>query len=230
MDYFDLGEYGRKITTTSPDAQTWFDRGLNWTFGYNHGEAVSCFKKAIEAGGGDTSNGLDDAVAAAEEMLEAGAAEDAAETFAAILQEDPLHAGAYGGLVRSYLAMGQVEQAEATLNGAPVEISKSPELEAAHAQIQLAHQAANAGPVADLQAAVEANENDLQARFDLAKALLASGDTEGAVTQLLDLFRRDRDWNDGAAKAQLFTIFDALDAKDPIALAGRRKLSSMIFA
>ena len=49
MDYFDLGEYGRKITTTSPDAQTWFDRGLNWTFGYNHGEAVSCFKKAIEA-------------------------------------------------------------------------------------------------------------------------------------------------------------------------------------
>lgn len=193
-------------------------------------EIDAFIKKAIEAAGGDSSGGLDDAVAAAEEMLEAGAAEDAAETFAAILQEDPQHAGAYGGLIRSYLAMGQVEQAEATLNGAPVEISKSPELEAAHAQIQLAHQAANAGPVAELQAAVDADEGNLQARFDLAGALQASGDTEGAVTQLLELFRRDREWKDGAAKAQLFTIFDALDAKDPIALAGRRKLSSMIFA
>ncbi|WP_407494018.1 tetratricopeptide repeat protein [Pseudooceanicola sp. MF1-13] len=193
-------------------------------------EIDAFIKKAIEAGGGDTSNGLDDAVAAAEEMLDAGAAEDAAETFAAILQEDPHHAGAYGGLVRSYLAMGQTDQAEATLNGAPVEISKTPELEAAHAQIQLARQAENAGPVAELQAAVDADETNHQARFDLAMALQASGDTEGAVTQLLDLFRRDREWNDGAAKAQLFTIFEALDAKDPIALAGRRKLSSMIFA
>lgn len=193
-------------------------------------ELDAFIKKAIEAGGGDASGGLEDAVAAAEEMLEQGAAADAAETFAAILQEDPGHAAAYGGLVRSYLALGQTDQAEAVLNGAPAEISGSAELEAAHAQIELARQAANAGPVADLQAKVEANTDDHQARFDLAQALYASGDTEGAVAQLLDLFRRDRDWNDGAAKAQLFTIFEALDAKDPIALAGRRKLSSMIFA
>ena len=193
-------------------------------------EIEAFIKKAIEAGGGDASGGLDDAVAAAEEMLEAGAAADAAETFAAILQEDPAHAGAYGGLVRAYLAMDQVDQAEAVLNGAPAEISAAPELEAAHAQIELARQAANAGPVAELQAAVEADEANHQARFDLANALHAAGDIDGAVTQLLELFRRDREWNDGAAKAQLFTIFEALDAKDPIALAGRRKLSSMIFA
>ncbi|WP_370274187.1 tetratricopeptide repeat protein [Pseudooceanicola nitratireducens] len=195
------------------------------------GSEIDAFiKRAIEAAGGDASGGLDDAVAAAEEMLEQGAAEDAAETFAAILQEDPNHAGAYGGLVRSYLALGQVDQAEAALNGAPAEISATPELEAAHAQIELAKQAANAGPVADLLAAVEATPDDHQSRFDLAQALHASGDTQGAVDQLLDLFRRDREWNDGAAKAQLFTIFEALDAKDPIALNGRRKLSSMIFA
>lgn len=193
-------------------------------------EIDAFIKKAIEAGGGDASNGLDDAVEAAEEMLEQGAASDAAETFAAILQEDPAHPRAYAGLVKSYIAMDQVDQAEAVLNGAPAEISKTPELEAAHAQIQLARQAANAGPVAELQAQVEADPANHQARFDLAQALQASGDTQGAVDQLLELFRRDREWNDGAAKSQLLTIFDALDAKNPIALTGRRKLSSMIFA
>ncbi|WP_136636189.1 tetratricopeptide repeat protein [Pseudooceanicola onchidii] len=193
-------------------------------------EIDAFIKRAIEAGGGDSSNGLDDAVAAAEEMLEQGAASDAAETFAAILQEDPMHARAYAGLVKSYIALDQVDQAEAVLNGAPAEISKTPELEGAHAQIQLARQSANAGPVAELQAQVEAEPDNHQARFDLAQALQASGDTAGAVDQLLDLFRRDREWNEAAAKAQLLTIFDALDAKDPVALAGRRKLSSMIFA
>ena len=67
------------------------------------------------------------------------------------------------------------------------------------------------------------------ARFDLAVALNGSGDVEGAVNELLDLFKRDRDWNAGAAKTQLLTIFDSLSPKDPIALAGRRRLSSMIF-
>ena len=141
-----------------------------------------------------------------------------------------MHAGAYGGMVRAYIALDQLDAAEGHLNGAPIEISKTPELEAAHAQLQLARQAANAGPVAELQAAVDANPDDHQARFDLALALQANGDTQGAVDQLLTLFGKDREWNEGAAKTQLFTIFDALKANDPIALNGRRKLSSMIFA
>ncbi|SNS63786.1 thioredoxin [Antarctobacter heliothermus] len=176
------------------------------------------------------SGGLDDAVAAAEDMLEQGAAVDAAQTFAAILGEEPAHAGAYGGLVRAHIAMDDLDQAEAILNGAPVEISKAPELEAAHAQLQLARQAADAGPITELTAKVEADPSDHQARFDLAQAMYAAGDAEGAVDQLLEIFRRDREWNDGAAKTQLFTIFDALKANDPVALHGRRKLSSMIFA
>jgi len=186
--------------------------------------------RVVEAAGGDASGGLDDAIAAAEEMLEQGAAADAAQTFAAILQEDGANAAAYGGLVRAYIALKDLDQAEAILNGAPAEISGASELEAAHAALELARQAENAGPVADLRAAVEANPDDHQARFDLAQALQAAGQTEEAVEELLDLFRRDRDWNDGAAKTQLFTIFDALKANDPIALNGRRKLSSMIFA
>ncbi|GGM01468.1 co-chaperone YbbN [Pseudooceanicola nanhaiensis] len=193
-------------------------------------ELDAFIKRAIEAAGGDASNGLDDAVAAAEEMLAEGAAEDAAQTFAAILQEDPEHAAAYGGLVRAHIALGDLEQAEAILNGAPVQISKSPEVEAAHAQLELKKQAAGVGPVGELTAKVEADPDDLQARFDLAKALHASGQVQEAVDELLELFRRDRDWNDGAARAQLFTIFDALKPNDPVVLHGRRKLSSMIFA
>ena len=194
-------------------------------------EITAFVERAIQAGGGESpADTLNDAVDAAEEMLAEGAAIDAAQTFSAILGEDPNHAGAYGGLVRSHIAMEDLDQAEAILNGAPAEISGAPELEAAAAQIALARQAADAGPVADLKAKVAADENDHQARFDLAQALHAAGDAEEAVDQLLEIFRRDREWNDGAAKTQLFTIFDALKPTDPIVLDGRRKLSSMIFA
>ncbi|KEJ90423.1 thioredoxin family protein [Sulfitobacter donghicola] len=194
-------------------------------------EMVEFIDRVIKASGGESATDtLNDAVEAAEEMLAEGQAEDAAQTFAAILGEDPQHAAAYGGAVRAHIALGDLDQAEGLLNGAPIEISTTPELEAAHAQLELARQAADAGPVAELTAAVEANPDDHQARFDLAQALYANGDAEAGVEQLLELFKRDREWNDGAAKAQLFTIFDALKPNDPVALNGRRKLSSMIFA
>lgn len=193
-------------------------------------EIKAFVERVVQAGGGDASGGLDDALAAAEEMLEQGAAADAAQIFGAVLGEEPNHAAAYGGMVRSHIATGDLEQAEAVLNGAPAEISKAPELEAAHAQLELAKQAENAGPVAELRAQVDANPDDHQGRFDLALALHANGDAEAAVAELLEIFRRDREWNDGAAKAQLFTIFEALKPNDPVVLNGRRKLSSMIFA
>ncbi len=188
--------------------------------------------KLAGMGGGAIGEGDDmsAAIEAAEQMLEEGAAADAAETFAAILQEEPVNAAAYGGLVRSYLAMKELEQAEAILNGAPAEIATSAEVEAARAALALARKAEKAGPVDALRAKLAADPTDHQARFDLATALHASGKVEEAVNELLDLFRRDREWNDGAAKAQLFEIFNALKATDPIALNGRRKLSSMIFA
>jgi len=189
---------------------------------------VNKFVEKIAALGGD--EGLSEAVAAAEEMLAEGAASDAAQTFAAIIEADANNAPAYAGLARAHLALDEVDQAEAVLNGVPAEISDAPEIEAAHAQIELAKQAADAGPVAELKASVAADPADNQARFDLATALHGSGDVQGAVDELLELFRRDREWNDGAAKTQLFTIFEALKAEDPIALHGRRKLSSMIYA
>ncbi len=208
--------------------------------GFHQGRPVDMFQGAVPqsqitefiqrlaALAGD--DGLGEAIEAAEAMLAEGAVVDAMQTFAAILGEEPENAAAYGGLARSQIAGGELDQAEAFLSGAPEAIAAAPEVEAARAQLALARQAADAGPLGDLSAAVEGDPDDHQARFDYAQALHAAGQVEEAVDQLLDLFRRDREWNDGAAKAQLFTIFEALKPEDPVALNGRRKLSSMIFA
>ncbi len=192
------------------------------------GSEIKAFVDRVGALAGD--GGLAEAIEAAEAMLDEGAAVDAAETFAAILGEDPTNAAAYGGLARAHLAMGEVDQAQGLVDAAPPEMTRAKEIEAVRAQIELARQAASAGPEDELRSAVEAQPDNLQARFDLALALHADGKIEESVDALLDLFRRDRDWNDGAAKSQLFTIFEALKPQDPIVLKGRRKLSSMIFA
>lgn len=189
---------------------------------------IKAFIDRIAALAGD--GGLADAIEAAEAMLAEGAAADAAETFAAILAEDPESAAALGGLARAHIAIGNDDQAEALLNNVPEKMANASEVEAARAQLALKKQAASAGPVADLRATVEADPKNHQARYDLAQALHAQGDVEEAVEELLDLFSRDRNWNDEAAKTQLFTIFDALKPEDPIALEGRRRLSSLIFA
>lgn len=191
---------------------------------------IANFVKKIADMGGDGGAGLADALVMAEQMLTDGAAVDAAETFAAILGEDPSSGAAYGGLVRAHLALGETDKALAMLENVPENMQSAPEIAAVQAQVDLAAAAKDAGPVADLKAAIEENPNDLQARFDLATALAASSDAEAAIAELLELFRRDRDWNESAAKSQLFKVFDSLKPEDPIVLAGRRKLSSMIFA
>ncbi|AUH65372.1 thioredoxin family protein [Paracoccus zhejiangensis] len=184
--------------------------------------------KLVALGGDD--GGLADALAAAEAMLEEGAAEDAAETFAAIAEEDPENPQAWGGLIRSHLAKGDADAAAAALDQVPAAITGSGPIEAARAQLQLARQAADAGPLAELQAKVDADPADQQARLELAQALHAAGEVEQATEVLLESFRRDREWNEGAAKAQLLTIFDSLKPTDPLAQKGRRRLSSLIFA
>ncbi|WP_425093100.1 tetratricopeptide repeat protein [Tropicimonas sp. S265A] len=189
---------------------------------------ITEFVNKLAALSGD--GGLAEAVEAAETMMTEGAFDDAAQIFAAVLGEEPENAAALGGLARAHIELGTADQAEALLNNAPPAIATAPEVEAARAQLELFRQAADAGPVAELRAQVEADPDNLQARFDLAQALHASGEVQEAVDTLLELFRKDQEWNEGAAKAQLFTIFDALGPQDPVALNGRRKLSSIIFA
>ena len=186
--------------------------------------------RVVKASGGEVNNGLSDALNSAEEMLAEGAASDAAQVFSAIIEEDNQNVKAYSGLARAKLDLEDMEGAEAVLNGVPADISDSPEIEAVFAKIALARQALDVGPLSELEAAVASDPANSKARFEYSQALYASDNIDEAVGQLLELFRRDSDWNDGAAKAQLFTIFDALEANDPIVLNGRRKLSSMIFA
>lgn len=210
-------------------------------YGFFQGQPVDAFQGAVSgsevkkfveklAAMNPEDGGLAEAIEAAEAMLAEGAAADAAETFAAVLAEEPENAVAYGGLIRSHLALADLDKAQEIADAASAKIAAAPEVTAAKAQIELARQAAKAGPEDVLRAAVASDPADRQARFDLATALHAAGKVEEAVTTLLDLFKLDRDWNDGAAKAQLFTIFGALKPQDPIVLAGRRRLSSMIFA
>ena len=186
--------------------------------------------KVVETGGVDGSGGLSDALDSAEEMLAEGAAGDAAQVFSAIIEEDNQNVKAYSGLARAKLSLDDIEGAEAVLNGVPAEISENSEIDAVFAKISLARQTLAVGPLLELEAAVTSDPTDSKARFEYSQALYAADKLAEAVAQLLELFRNDPDWNDGAAKIQLFTIFDALEANDPIVLNGRRKLSSMIFA
>jgi putative thioredoxin len=209
-------------------------------YGFWQGQPVDGFQGAVPASeikafidrlaGLAGDGGLQEALDAADAMLAEGAAVDAVETFAAVLGEEPENARAYGGLARAQIAAGNLDQAEAFLDAASAKLAAAPEVEAARAQLALARQAAKAGPLAELEAAINTDPTNQKARFDYAAALHAAGKVEEAVDQLLELFRMNRDWNDGAAKTQLFMIFDALKPTDPIVLKGRRRLSSMIFA
>ncbi|HUV33115.1 MAG TPA: thioredoxin [Devosiaceae bacterium] len=190
-------------------------------------EVAAFVKKLADMGGG---NGLDEALDQADALLETGAAADAAQVYAAVLAEDPVNARALGGLAQAHLAAGNIEQAKQTLEMAAPEIANDPAIVGARAAIELAEMTQNTGDAAPLMARLEADPDDHQARFDLALALLAGNDPDGAVETLLELFRRDREWNDGAAKEQLFKLFDSFGPKDPLTLKGRRRLSSMIFA
>ncbi|SDK51640.1 thioredoxin family protein [Paracoccus chinensis] len=190
---------------------------------------IKAFVEKLVALGGD-DGGLGAALEAAEAMLAEGAALDAAETFAAILGEEPENAEGWGGLIRAHLAAGDVASAEEALEQVPPAAANAAPVEAARAQLALARQAEKAGPLADLESRVSADPADHQARFDYATALHAAGRVEEAIDQLLESFRRDRDWNEGAAKTQLLTIFDSLKPTDPLVQKGRRRLSSLIFA
>lgn len=189
---------------------------------------IKAFIDQILLTSGD-DGGLTEAVAMATEMLEQGAVNDAADTFQAILGEDPENASAYAGYVKTQIALGNMEQAAKNLDAVPESIVNDPAILAVSAQLELANSTADAGEIGALKAKHDAAPDDHQVQLDLAIAELAADDAIAAIDTLLDLFRRDREWNDAAAKIQLFKIFEALGPQDPVAQAGRRKLSSMIF-
>lgn len=189
---------------------------------------IAAFIERISLDAGEDA-GMDEAIEAAEQMLEAGEAHDAAETFTAIIGEEEGNLKALSGLMRSYIALGEVARAREVLALVPEGSENDPVIATARAQIELAEAAAEAGETGELRAALASNPDDHQSRLDLAIVLAGEGDNEAAIDELLELFKRDREWNDAAAKTQLLKILESLGPQSELAQKGRRKLTSMIF-
>jgi putative thioredoxin len=170
------------------------------------------------------------ALTAADQALDAGDLQGAAEIYAALLQADPQNAGALAGLARCYLKSGDVARAEQTLALVPPDKREAGPVASVRAALDLAKLAGKAGDADKLKARVEAEPANHQARIDYAMALAASGRKTEAAEQLLESFRRDRKWNEEAARKQLLQLFEAWGPKDPATLEGRRKLSSILFS
>ena len=178
----------------------------------------------------DDEGDLSEAIAVADEMLEAEEFDDAAETFEAILGEDPNSSLAFVGLFKSKMGAKKINDAKKMLKEIPDTLKNKPEILALQAQIELTNQAEGIGELNDLRKLLSTDVNNHQVRFDLALALFTKGETSEAIQELLVIFRVDQDWNDDAARQQLFKFFDILGGEDPITLSGRRQLASMLFA
>jgi putative thioredoxin len=166
----------------------------------------------------------------ADAALVAGDAAGAAELYSEVLAGDPANVHALAGLARSFLETGSIEEAKDTLAQVPEAKRNDTAVAAARAALEVAEQAAHLGPVAELEQKVAANPLDHQTRFDLAIALNGNSRRQEALDQLLEIVRRDRKWNDDAARKQLVQFFEAWGPTDEHTVSGRRRLSSILFA
>ena len=188
-------------------------------------------KKVISLGpNSKEEEGLDAAIEMAEKMLEDGEFSDALEVFLAVIDQDPKIGIAYSGLVRSYLGLGELNKAQDVITNLPKDMENIKDLSPIRAQLELATQAASYASIDDLKLLVISEPKNYRAQMELAVLMHSNGDTEEAIEKLLEILKNDIEWNEGSAKAQLIKIFDTMKANDPIALKGRRQLSSIIFA
>ena len=166
----------------------------------------------------------------AEAALEAGDLQSAAEIFAAVLREDQQNPTALAGLARAYLISGDTARSEQTIALVPPDKRELAAVKSVRAALDLARLADASDNRGELEARLASNPADHQARYDLAVALAARGEKEAALDHLLEIVRRDRTWNDQAARKQLVQLFDAWGPKDPATSDGRRRLSSILFS
>lgn len=169
-------------------------------------------------------------LAAADEAREAGDLQGAAEAYAAILQQDQQHATALAGLAQCYLVSGDADRAEQMIALVPPDKRSLSVVQGVKAALDLVRMAGEADNSTDLARAVEADPADHQSRFDLAVGLAARGRKADALNHLLEIVKRQRNWNEEAARKQLVQLFDAWGPKDPLTLEGRRRLSSLLFS
>jgi len=174
---------------------------------------------------------VEQALEMAKEAVQAGDHASAAALYSQILQHEADNAEALAGLARALLARGAIDQAKQALARATGDLAKHPEIAAARSALELAEQAQKAqGALGGLRERLAKNPDDHQARFDLATALFGAGEREVAIDELLTLFKRDRNWDDQAARKQLLKFFEVMGPTDPLTLSSRRKLSSLMFS
>ncbi len=173
---------------------------------------------------------LDDALEQAQAALDDGDPRRAAAIFSHVLAEDPTNPKAIAGLIRSAVAGGDLAGAREIADGLTAELARVAEVASAIAAIELAEQGGSTAGLSQLQETVSKEPENHQARLDLAMALYGANRPEAAIDELLELFRRERDWNDDAARKQLVKIFDALGSNHPLTVASRRRLSSLLFS
>jgi putative thioredoxin len=171
-----------------------------------------------------------DLIAEADAALAAGDTQGAAAVYSEILAEDKANVPALAGLARAYVAAKQFDKAKQILTQVPEAKRNDAAVAAARAALEVAEQANSVGPIGDLEQKVKANPLDHQARFDLAVALNAGGKRIEAVDQLMEIVKRDRKWNDDGARKQLVQFFEAWGPTDEATIAGRKRLSSVLFS
>jgi len=200
--------------------------------GFMGAQPESAVRQIIDRllGPDDSGEGDIDAVlATGDEALAAGDLPGAAEVFAAVLEVDQQNVRALLGLARVYLQSGDLIRAESTLELVAPDKRKLAPYESAKAALEVAKRAGAAGDTTALEAKLAQAPEDLQTRFDLAVALAARGEKAQAIDHLVDIFRRNRTWNEEAARRQMVQLFEAWGPKDPHTVDGRRKLASLMF-
>lgn len=210
-------------------------------YAFRDGQPVDGFMGAIPesqlrsfvqqlTGGAAGQDHSEDMLAAADDAFAAGDVGGAAQGYGQVLQDEPGHPRAVAGLARCYLKSGDIARARKTLGLMRPDGATDEAIRTVDAELKLREQAVSAGDSAPLVARLESDPNDHQARFDLALALDAKGDREAAIGELLELVRRDRKWNDEAARKHLVTFFEAMGPVDPRTISARRQLSAILFS
>ncbi len=198
--------------------------------GFTGAVPESQIKGFIEKLLGDAKPPIEAALEQAKAALDAGDGQMASDIYRQIQAHDPENMEALGGVIRSAMAMGDLAMAREIVDSLDDAYRQKPEIASAVSALELAEMGASTGDLGKFEAALAANENDHQARFDLACALSAEGRNQDAVDHLLELISRDRAWNEEAGRVQLLKVFEALGPTDPVVADGRRRLSSVLFS
>lgn len=223
-------------------AQQFRVQSIPAVYGFRDGQPVDGFMGALPESQlkqffdrltGNQGSMIDEALQHAETLVAEGQPDQALMVYQEILEQEPTHVKALAGALRLYVSLGQPDAAREALAQLPDNVKNATEIKSVQAMLDVQAATANAGDagaIAALESKVAADPKDMQSRFDLAMARYGAGDREQALDHLLDIVKRDRKWNEEAARKQLVQFFEALGPMDPLTIQGRRKLSSILFS